>query len=195
MYQIRMECEGRFKLVILVLGYAHLLELACKDAFSSSLFQAIDEMLWLYYLYETSPKKCRLLSDLVDDLKEVFEFPEGDDFPMRAHASRWITYKSKALQRVVDRYGAYLIHLTALTEDASIKSTDRQHLKRYLLKWREAKMIIGCALYTDALKSVSLLSLTLQDVDINIVQGMKNILKAQTALQNYLLKIHLSGQC
>lgn len=119
--------------------YAHRLELACKDAFSSSLFQAIDEMLLqLYYLYEKSPKKCRELSDLVNDHGSV----RGGDFPVRAHGSRWITYKRKALQRVVDRYGAYLNHLTALTEDASIKSADRQRLKGYLLKWREAKMII-----------------------------------------------------
>ena len=52
--------------------YAHPLELACKDAFSSRLFHDIDDMLLrLYYLYEKSPKKCRELSDLIDDLKEI----------------------------------------------------------------------------------------------------------------------------
>ena len=52
--------------------YAHRLELACNDAFSSHLFHDVDEMLLrLYYLYEKSPKKCRDLSDLVGDLKEV----------------------------------------------------------------------------------------------------------------------------
>jgi hypothetical protein len=34
-------------------------------------------------------------------------------------------------------------------------------------------MIIASALYTDALKPASLLSLTLQDDDINIVQGIQ----------------------
>ena len=70
--------------------YAHHLELACKDAFSSHLFKDFDEMLLrLYYLYEKSPKKCRELSDLMDDLKEVFEFPEeGGNLPVRAHGSR-----------------------------------------------------------------------------------------------------------
>ena len=164
--------------------YAHRLELACKDAFSSRLFHDIDDMLLrLYYLYEKSPKKCRELSDLIEDLKEVFQFPEGGNLPMRAHGSRWITYKRKALQRVVDRYGGYLSHLTTLVEDRSIKSTDKQRLKGYLLKWREARMIIGSALYTDALKPASLLSLTLQDDDINIAQGIKNILKSHTSLK------------
>ena len=83
---------------------------------------------------------------------------------------------------MVDRYGAYLNYLAALTEDKSIKSTDRQRLKGYLLKWRQARMIIGSALYTDALKPASLLSLTLQNDDINVVQGIKNILKSHTSL-------------
>jgi hypothetical protein len=76
-------------------------------------------LLRLYYLYEKSPKKCRELSDLMDDLKEVFEFPEGGNLPVRAHGSRWISYKRKALQRFVDRYGIYLKHLAKLTEDKS----------------------------------------------------------------------------
>ena len=164
--------------------YTHQLELACKDAFSSKLFHDIDDMLLrLYYLYEKSPKKCRELSELINDLKEVYEFPEGGNLPVRVHGSRWITYKRKALQRVVDKFGAYLSHLASLTEDKSIKSTDRQRLKGYLLKWRDARMIIGSALYADALKPASLLSLTLQADDINIVQGIKHILKAHSALK------------
>ena len=115
-------------------------------------------LLRLYYVYEKSLKKCCELSDLTDDLKEVFEFPNGSDLPVRAHGSRWITYKRKALQRGVDRHGEYLSHLTTLAEDTSINSADRQRLKGYLLKWRDARMIIGSALYTDALKSASLLS-------------------------------------
>ena len=164
--------------------YAHRLELVCKNAFSSRLFSDIDEMLLrLYYLYEKSPKKCRELSDLIGDLKEVFEFPEGGILPVRAHGSRWITYKRKALQRVVDRYGAYHNHLATLCEDKSIRSTDRQRLKGYLVKWREARMLIGSALYTDVLKPASLLSLTLQDDDIDVVQGIKHILKSHSTLK------------
>ena len=78
---------------------------------------------------------------------------------VRAHGSRWINYKRKALLRVVDRYGAYLHHLRALSEDESIKSVDRQRLKGYLLKWRQAKMLVGSALYIDVLYPVAILSL------------------------------------
>ncbi len=44
-------------------------------------------------------------------------------------------------------------------------------------------MIIGSALYTDALKPASLLSLTLQKDDIDVVQGIKNILKSHSLLK------------
>ena len=49
-------------------------------------------------------------------------------------------------------------------------------------------MIIGSALYTDALKPASLLSLTLQDDDIDVVQGIKNILKSHTSLKKLTSK-------
>ena len=73
--------------------------------------------------------------------------------------------------------------MTTLTEDTSINSTDRQRLKGYLLKWREARIIIGAALYTYALKPVSLLSLTLQDDTINFAAGLKHISKSHSSLE------------
>jgi len=86
--------------------FAHCLELACKDSLCSNLFNDIDEMLLkLYYLYERSPKKCRELADIVNDLKEVYEFPESGNLPIRAQGSRWISHKRNALQRVLDRFG------------------------------------------------------------------------------------------
>ena len=79
--------------------YSHRLELACKDALCSQLFQDLLEMLMrLYYLYEKSPKKSRKVADIVSDLKEVFNFPDGGNLPVRSQGSRWIAYKRKALQ-------------------------------------------------------------------------------------------------
>ena len=49
-------------------------------------------------------------------------------------------------------------------------------------------MIIGSALYTDTLKLASLLSLTLQDDNISVVQGIKNILKSHTSLKKLTLQ-------
>ena len=86
-------------------------------------------LLRFYYLYSKSPKKFRELSDIVDDLKDVFEFPKGGNLPVRCQGSRWINHKRKALRRFVNRYGAYISHLLALVEDKSIRSDDRAKLK------------------------------------------------------------------
>ena len=105
--------------------YAHRLELACKNGLVSDLFKNIEEMLLrVYYLYEKSPKKAQELVSVVTELREVFEFLSGGNIPVRSQGSRWITHKRKALQRIIDRYGAYMCHLTALSEDSSLKSED-----------------------------------------------------------------------
>ena len=65
--------------------YAHRLELACRDTLSSKLFKEILEMLVkLYYLYEKSAKKSRELVDIVNDLRETYDFPQGGNLPVRA---------------------------------------------------------------------------------------------------------------
>ena len=68
-------------------------------------------------------------------LKEVFEFPHGGTIPVRSQGSRWITHKRKAIQRVIDRYGAYMCHLATLSEDSSLKSEDRARIAGYHNKW------------------------------------------------------------
>ena len=164
--------------------YAHRLELACKDAFSSNLYSHIEEMLLrLYYVYEKSPKKSKVLNNIVDDLKEVFHLPKGGNLPVRSQGTRWITHKRKALQRVLDRYGTYIAHLTSLVDDSSVRTSDRDRLKGYLRKWKQPKMIIATALYIEVLKPASILSQTLQSDDVDIVFSIESILKTLKALQ------------
>ena len=163
--------------------FAHRLELACKEAFISPLFSSIDEMLLrLYYLYEKSPKKSQELRNIVDDLKEVFCLPNGGSLPIRCQGTRWITHKRKALQRVIDRYGAYIAHLTTLSQDTSIKSVDRARLQGYLKDWSKAKMLVGCAMYVEILKIPSILSLTLQYESLDIVGGINSLVKSINTL-------------
>ncbi len=139
-------------------------------------------LLRLYYLYEKSPKKIRELEDVVKEVQGVFELPSGGNIPVRASGYRWITHKRNALLRIMDRYGAYIAHLTTLpsSEDRTVKPEDRARLKGYLKKWMDHRMLYGCAQYADILKPVSLLSLSLQGNEI------KNILKANVALKKSL---------
>lgn len=164
--------------------FAHRLELACKDALSSPLLRNITEMLLqLYYLYSKSPKKSRELMDVVADLTKVFEFKEGGDAPVRSQGSRWISHKRMAMQRVVERYGAYIAHLSTLAADSSVPSTDRARITGYLHKWQQGRILIGTAMYVDILKPPSLLSEALQVDDLNVVQGLQSILKSKKSLK------------
>ena len=64
----------------------------------------------------------------------------------------------------MDRYGTctYTPYLTTLVEDTSLKASDQVHLIGYHHKWKKPEVLVGCVLYTEALKPMSLLSLTLQ---------------------------------
>ena len=118
---------------------AHRLELSVKDALKSTFFGTVDDILLrLYYTYNKSPKKCHQLEDIIVELKVCLEPSEmpirGGIRPLRACGTRFITHKVAALERVVDRFGAYLSHMIALTEVTSLKSVDRQKVKGYVLK-------------------------------------------------------------
>ena len=93
----------------------------------------------------------------------------GGDKPVRSCGTRWITHKRNALRRIVNRYGVYIPHLSTLAQGTSLKATDRAHLKGYLVKWKQPKILIACCMYIEALKSVSILSLTMQEHTTDIV--------------------------
>ena len=165
--------------------FSHRLELACKDAFTSSLFTDINEMLLrLYYVYHQSPKKSRELSAIANELKEVFHMPKGGRLPVRCHGSRWISHKRNALQRILDGYGGYVTHLAALAEDGSVKAADRAKISGFLRKWSRGRMIIGCAMYIEILKPASYLSLCLQKDSLDIIYCVKHILKSASSLES-----------
>ena len=98
----------------------------------------------------------------MDELKEVYEFSGSGNKPIRSQGSRWIDHKRRALLRVTDRYGAFISHLIALSEDTSLKSEDRARMKGFATKWSHGKYIVACAMYADVLKPPSVLSLSLQ---------------------------------
>ena len=165
--------------------FSYRLELACKDACTSSLFGEISEMLLrLFYVYNKSSKKSRELASIAEDLNEVFHLPRENFFPVRCQGTRWICHKRKALLRIVDCFGAYITHLTALSADGSIASTDRARIYGYLQKWSKGKMLLGCAMYADVLQALSLLSLCLQNDGVDIIYCIKQILKSAKSLEN-----------
>ena len=84
-------------------------------------------------------------------------------------------------------------HLSSLTEDTTLKSDDRARIKGYLGKWMQYRSILGCALYADILKPAAVLSLCLQDDELDVVAGIKSILKSSDSLKTWQRQNQKSG--
>ena len=174
--------------VIAVWCLAHRLELALKDALKDTLFSDINDfLLRVYYVYSKSPKKCKELEDVVSELKGCLDFSEfpnkGGVRPLRACGTRFVAHKVSALERILDRFGAYLNHLLALTEDPKTNPTDKQKLKGYITRWREGRILIGCAVFHDILKPVSILCKSLQADELSIVSTIEAILRTTASIK------------
>ena len=158
---------------------AHRLELSLKDALANTFFSTIDDMLMrVYYLYEKSPKKCVELAEVVDELRQCLEdgdMPNRGNRPLRACGTRFVAHKVAALGCLIDRYGAYLAHLTALIEDPHVKSVDREKLRGYVRKWRDSKML---------LKPCAILCKVLQEDEVCVVGAIESLLKTKRNLDN-----------
>ena len=68
------------------------------------------------------------------DLQETFGLPKGGDLPIRSQGSHWIIHRHNALQRIIDRFGAYINHIITLAEDSGMKAEDRARMKGYINK-------------------------------------------------------------
>lgn len=167
---------------------AHRLELALKDALTTTYFNEIDEVLLrLYYLYENSPKKLRGLYELHLAYKETFKFQEGAVKPKRATGTRWICHKLSALKVLVDKFGLFIQHLETLSCDTTVKSSDQSKLKGYLRKWKSGKLFVYSCFFVDLLQPAAVLSQTFQSEDVDAVtvsSAMSAVKKQLHSLQH-----------
>ena len=170
---VQSQCEWVFWMWCL----AHRLELAVKDALKGTTFDVVDDMLLkLYYIYEKAPKKCRELEEIVSDLKECITIDEGGIKPIRASGSRWVSHKLNAMRRILSKYGAYTGHLLALSEDRSVRSTDRAKFRGYYNQWLDAKYLLGCAIFVDVLTPCAIFSKVMQSNELDILAALTSLL-------------------
>ena len=110
-------------------------------------------------------------------MKEFFDFDSGGIRPIRACGSRWISHKLNAMKRILSKYGAYTQHLAALSEDSSIKSTDRAKLQGYYKKWTQGQYVVGCAVFVDLLTPCAIFSKVMQVDEIDILGALTSLMK------------------
>ena len=170
--------EREFPWVYWMWCLAHRLELAVRDALKGTPFDFIDEMLLrLYYIYEKLPKKCRELEEIVKELQDCLQFDDAGVRPVRSSGSRWVTHKLNAMKRVLSKFGAYTNHLAVLSEDGSVKASDRAKLRGFYTKWVDAKYLLGCALFIDLLMPCAIFSKVMQKDDLDVLGAFTSLLR------------------
>ena len=87
------------------------------------------------------------------------------------------------MDRFTNCFGAYINHLSSLTEDPAVRATDRQKITGYIRKWRCAKTLLGCAYFHDLLRPISALCKVLQADEVCVVSAIESILKTNKAIE------------
>ena len=153
----------------LVHCFNHRIELALKDAFENSAFANIETLLMkLYYLYRKSPKRYR-------ELKEQSEgYEKTITKPTKAHGTRWIDHKYRAMERVLDNYRPYIAHLESLCHTNS-QSLKRAELVGQAKKWTDATYPMYMAMYLDILSPICRISIAMQSDFHDPVKVVKRI--------------------
>ena len=82
----------------------------------------------------------------------------------------------------MDRFGAYISHLIAMTEDPSVKPADKEKMKAYVKKWQDSKVLLGCAFFHDLLKSVATLCKVLKEDELCVVRAIEAVFKTKQSL-------------
>ena len=107
----------------------------------------------------------------------------GGHRPIRACGTRFIVHKVAALEHIIDKFGAFLSHLTTLTEQPSTKPADKQKLKGYIKKWRESRILLGCAVFHDVLKPTAILCKALESDEICVKSVIESILRTTKKME------------
>ena len=136
----------------------HQLELATNAAFSKTFMDDIASVLMdLYYVYEKSSKRLRELRELGDIMDETIRKPE------RAHGTRWLQHKSRALKSLIIGYPVICAHLESMaSEESTNRPTDKVRFKSYLKKLTSFKFVLHMLFFDSLLNPLAALSCHLQ---------------------------------
>ena len=176
-------------------GLGHQLELFLKDALKTTFFcfnwsASLAGVLPVRKKLPPVPKSSQKVSRIgnggrrTEGCLKPTEIPtKGRNWPLCVCGTRFVAHKVVALGRLVETFGVYLLcHVAAMIEDRSIRSADRQKLKGYLLKWWDAKFLLGCTFFNDLLRLLAILCKVLQEDELCIVRAIKSVFKVKQAM-------------
>ena len=136
----------------------HRLELAAKDAFSSSYLNEVATMLVsLRFVYENSPKRLRELRSLAEITEERIRKPD------RATGTRWAQHNSQAIKSLILGNDVIVAHLEAMeSEESSVKPVDKAKFKSYWTRLTSYKFVLHMLFFDALLDPLAALSCSFQ---------------------------------
>ena len=155
----------------------HRLELAAKDACSTSFLDEISTMLLnLHYMYEKSPKRLRELQMIAELMEESIRKPD------KANGTRWLQHKSRALSTLLLGYPVIVAHLKSMSSDESnLKPVDKIRFSGYVKKLTSFKFVLHTLFYECLLNPLAsfLCSLQADSVDLSFcIAKLKSLLSS-----------------
>jgi len=85
--------------------------------------------------------------------------------------SKWVSHKIDAMKLVLSKFGMYTNHIASLIDYKSCK------LKGYVIKWTDAKYLLGCALFVDLLTPCAIFSKYIQEDELNLLAALTFLLR------------------
>ena len=74
------------------------------------------------------------------------------------------------------KFEAYINHLTSLSQDSSVRSSDRAKLREFCRKWGGAKYLLGCVFFVDLLSPCAIFSKVMQSDDLDVLSAFTSLL-------------------
>ena len=99
--------------------------------------------------------------------------------PSKSYGTHWIDHKLTSMKIMLENYGTYIRHIESLSQTDS-QPLKRAELKGYLLKWKDASILISLAIYLDILSPLKQLILGFQ-------QELHDPVKAICCIQDFNL--------
>ena len=102
---------------------------------------------------------------------DMFEFESKQVKPHKASGTRWVDHHLKAMSNFVDKFGLYLAHFENIIADTT-KCTDKATLEAKHREMCQADVLLFSAIFIDILEPVTVLSLTTQKKDVNLIKSV-----------------------
>ena len=129
-------------------------------------------------MYEKSPKRLQELKAMRNALEESVRKPE------KAHGTRWLQYKSRALSSLIMAYPVICAHLESMAVESSVKPADNAQFKSYLKKLTNFKFVLHMLFFNALLNPLDTFSSHLRGHSADLPFAIANLDSVHLIIEN-----------